>query len=384
MKLIKYFWPTLVGVLLLAGCSSQPDYLQSSSLPPIVVPEEVDDERLGQLYPVPEWKGVNPDEFQVPFPPIISMQQDTATASLYTMGDQAWILNPRPPAATWSQLAEFFQQQQIPVARQDLGSATIVSDWFEMAAPPGFAVRYSLRLEQGFQPGTTEIHLANQLITKSQLPPGPADEPETLQNIAHSNWLANRLLGVLNNPGSSISNSLLATTIVLPAKAELIDVEGEPVLVMRTSIQRLDRALTTALDDEGLITYATTTGSGPVTNRIYHLNQYEVRGEKSRWYNPFSWGNNQPVDRTSRYSLEQILTHLPNEPEVNGLFAGGGTGPGSRENKPRLRGVKGYLLVRKPATGGGAHRIYVRDGYGGRLDRGEARELLDAIRLRLL
>ena len=384
MHSVGYLGLSLLLALLVSACSRQPEYLQANSLPPIVVPEGAAKERLGQLYPVPPSAVAVAHEFNVPFPPTVPAQGEVNNASLETTNDQFHLLNARPPATTWSQLLRFLQQQSIPLADQNVAAATITSDWFTRALQPGFAIRYRLRLERGLQPDTTEIYVASQLQSSSQPPLATNDWPDSLQDIPHANWLVSQLLEVLNNPRDSVGDSYLATTIALPVKVRVTGVEGEPVLSVKVSARRLSAALTKALTDTDWFTYAAVTRPDTREYGVIHFNQRRVKEKKSRWYNPFSWGGSGSSAQNSRYSLEQILANLPNEPQVNALFADYKSRRQPVDQKRlKLSGIKGYLLVQQPVSDN-EQRIYIRDAYGRRLNLEEVRGLLDTLRLWLI
>jgi outer membrane protein assembly factor BamC len=366
---ISVLW--FAPLILLSACSSQPEYLEATSLPVVKLPAATGKERLGQLYPIPEAHAPKPDQFTVPYPPTVGIQDDANIASVQTMDNQLWILNAKSPASTWSQLMTFFQQRQIAIMSKELSTATIDTNWIKEAVQPGFFTRYRLRLEQGLQPNTTEIYLANERKSEAMKDIASTNWPDTLQDGAHGKWLAKELVTTLNNPKLNVGDSYLATTINLPQKVLLTNIDKEPVLSIKAGQGRLNRAFDKALDNNGLIIYAS-------TDSIYHINQYKVKEKKSSWYNPLSWGANEKPDKKSSYSLDEILAHLPNEVQVNDVF----TNLAQRQGAKKLSGVGGYLLVQRQLPE--STLIYVRDGYGRRLKVTEARNLLDTIRLRLL
>jgi uncharacterized lipoprotein len=354
----------------LCACSSQPEYFDAKTLPPLVTPDGIDSQRLGQLYPVPEQTGRVPTKSLIPFPPTVGVQDNANIASLQTMDDQLWVLNAKSPATTWSQLLSFFQGRKIAIARQDLSTATIETDWFEQAVQPGVAIRYRLRLDQGMQSDTTDIFFRNEKRIGTEAVANIS--LEHLQDRAHANWLANELIVALNNPNAAVGDSYLATTIDLPQKVKLTDVNDEPVLVTIADQPRLIRALNKALDENGLLLYGSDIESG-----VYHVDQYTPRDKKSRWGRFFSWGSDRP-DSKPRYTIGEIINHLPNNSSVNTLFPD----VSKRETDKKLSSIPGYLLIIRPLQG--QTIIYLRDGYGNELAGDKARAILDTIRLRLL
>ena len=370
---------TLVSVAVLPGCSTgSSDYLDATSIEPIQVPEGKSQARLGELYAVPQLVAQPAKKaFKVPLPPVIGVQDGANLTSLQTMREQFWVVNAKSAASTWSQLMAFLQQRGIAVAKRDLAAATIETDWFTQALQPGFKVRYRLRLEHGLQPNTTEVYFLN---TKREVDTVAADSAAKTaawtgspEDAAHAKWLANELLKALSDPEMNFGDSYLATTLNLPEKITLSDFNAEPVLLSRASDQRLQKALAQSLNENGFSTYDKALDRG-----IFHFDRYQVKQKGAKLLGMISIGGNKGFTKKSRYPLADILAHLPNRPDVNGLFPD----VDQRLGKKKLSNVPGYLLVVQQRQG--RTLVWVRDGYGRLLKAAKARDILDTLRLRLL
>ncbi|MGH1484633.1 MAG: outer membrane protein assembly factor BamC [Cellvibrionaceae bacterium] len=362
-------------LVVISGCSTKsPEYLKSTTIPPLTVPEQSDNERLGQLYRVPQQAGRKPDDFEVPFPPSLGVQDDANIASVQRLGEQVWVLNAQLASTTWSQLVYFWQSRNVAIVKRDLDTATIETDWFEQAVQPGFATRYRMRLERGLQANTTEIHLTNDKSLLRGVEDAPEIWAERVQDRAHANWLANELVKVLNDSNTTFGDSYLATTIDLSEKVTSDDVNQEPVLRANINRQRLDSALSKVLSQDGFSTYEKDTSKG-----IYYFDQYEVKSKKSGLFSfiTFTSGDDESTKR-SRYDLETLLANLQNTPEINALFPRRVEANAAK----KLTSIPGYLLVAQQIEGG--FFLYVRDGYGKKLSSDDAREILEIIRLRLI
>ncbi len=371
---VHLLWPVSLVFILSACATKQPDYLKATTIPPVVPPENVDKERLGQLYRVPEKTTRDPKKFTTPFPPTVGSANDSNIASIQTFNEQLWVLNAKPPATTWSQLVSFWQQKNVVLARRDLNAATLDTGWFEQAVQPGFAARYRLRLEQGLQADTTEIYMINEKRALADQSSNLYQWPDQLEDRTHANWLAQQLVASLNSASSSVGDSYLAATINLPDKVQFTESDQEPVLIMQADDGRVNRALINALDENGLLIYDSDTAKG-----VFYFDTYKVKKKKkSSWINFVNFSGSQEEKKKSRYSLEEILERLPNDPETTALF------PNSINNQDvkKLSNISGYLLVKRKRQNEAV--IYVRDGYGKLLDVEEARVLLDTIRLRLI
>jgi hypothetical protein len=149
-------------------------------------------------------------------------------------------------------------------------------------------------------------------------------------------------------------------------------------LVIDAQTPRAYMALSNALVSEGFLTYGNDLAKG-----FFHFDQYEVNNKKRGFLGilkakPSSQKNEIP-NKKSRYSVAEIITSLPNKPGVNDLFFG--DKELVREDQSRLSGVQGFLLVVRRRDD--SQLVYVRDGYGKVLEIDDAKNILDAIRLRL-
>ncbi len=370
---VRLLWPALLALILSACASKQPDYLKAKTIPPIVPPENVDKERLGQLYRIPEKTTRDPKKFTTPFPPTVGSANDANIASLQTFDEEFWVLNAKPPATTWSQLISFWQRKNVVLVRRDLNTATLDTGWFEQAVQPGFATRYRLRLEQGLQAGTTEIYMINEKRALADQSSNLYQWPTQLEDRTHANWLAKELVASLNSSNANIGDSYLAATINLSDKVQFTEIDQEPVLIIQEEEGRINRALTNALDENGLLTYDSDIAEG-----VFYFDTYKVKQKKkSSWINFLNLSDSKEEKKESRHSLEKILTRMPDDPEARVLFPDIAN---SLERK--LSNISGYLLVKRERQNDTV--IYVRDGYGKLLEVEEARVLLDTIRLRLI
>ncbi|MFT7223461.1 MAG: hypothetical protein ACI82Z_000997 [Cellvibrionaceae bacterium] len=361
-------------VMLVSACSGQQDYLQSESLPPLSVPED-QRQRLGQLYPVPETERPSPVSFQTPFPPTIGVQADANIASIQTMGDQFWVLNARPPATTWIQLINFFEEREISIVSRDLAAATLITEPFpENTQIDSPQVQYHLRLAKGFQVDTTEIIFSNRLVGSAN--PAPANQKfgGRLESRSHAEGLVQQWVSVLNAGQVAAFNSFLAATIELEDKVRLAELAGEPVLSVSASETRLLRAFDEGLNENGFIVY-------DVNDRaqVLYFDRYRKKEGGFRWHNPLSWWSGVQSRKDSRYSLTFILSALPDESDVSAVFDS--VRP-NRQADSKSANVPGYLLAYQRRDG--KYTVYVRDGSGRKLPIGEARELLNDIRVRLI
>lgn len=371
-------------LLLLAGCATNTDYLESKSLPPVETADKQSQQRLGQLYPIPSLDMRAPKRFSLPLPPGAGLQDQADIAALETIAEEYWILTAQSPASTWTRTISYLESRNVPLTRKDTQSATIETGWFTEALQPGSEIRYRVWLEQGLQTGTTELHLLN---NKRPLTNVPTTDTATVAwsnataDSQHLSWFADQLITVLNDTSLSTGDSFLAASIDLPAKVRIADIDDEPVIIAEADSQRLSQSIAKVLDGDGLDVYDSNVDQG-----VFYFDEETSKGFGSRFLTfiasldgdkLFKNSKGQSVKTYDGYSLEQVLQHLPDEPVVNELF------PNvlGRE-QTLLEKVPGLLLIQQRQRDNTV--IYVRDGYGRPIDRERASDLLDLIRLRLI
>jgi uncharacterized lipoprotein len=368
---------SLLSLLLgLSACASrQPDYLGAKTIPAVKVPEGLDDSRLGQIYRLPQQQIIQPTVFKTPFPPAIATQASEQQASLQQLDNKLWVLNDRSVATTWVQVTDFWLQRGVDLESTDVANAALQTRWFKETLQPGFSIRYRLSLERGFQDNTTEIHFSNQKRDDNNL----TSEWTTFQgNVGddrvHAQLMSANLVTQLVDGPSEVGDSFLAESISLPQKSALSIVNDDPVLRLNVATVRAYQALVKALSSEGFLTYDSDLAKG-----LLYFDQYAAGNQRRGFFGFLSAKQNPRDNNKSPYSVEEVVTHLPNNPGVNELFFG--DEELVRDKQPRLANVPGFLLVIKPHDG--SQLLYLRDGYGKVLEAEVAKNILDDIRLRL-
>ncbi len=367
---VKAFTLVAALVVMVSACSTPPPaYLSAKSLPPLLLPDTIDGQRLGQLYPVPASRANPLPAAETPLPPVIAVQQALAAAA-YRFDGRQWVTNAKSPAVSWSQLIEFWRELDVPLARQDVNEVVLETQWFTQALQPGFEIRYQLHLQRGLQPENTEIYLVNQ---KREHHGVVRPWSKNSEDDNHSQWLISRLLERLNDNANRPADSLLATTITLPRKVFLDDRGDEPVLSMAIGGERSVQAIARALSQKPLLTYDSLPGQG-----VFHIHNRQNGVKKTSWLsrlNPFSGADNNAFVSVSPYPLAQIVQHLVwDNAQVQLLFEQ----PEDAVLAP-LSKVPGYLMVVRPDRSTGGSRLFVRDTDGLPIGQAEARKLLSMV-----
>ncbi len=381
----------LCVVLLVVSCSSNDVYLDAKTLPPIAVPGELDNQALGQIYPVPEGDGrVATGELSKPLPPSLSARQVISEPRVQSFGNQSWLLVPKEAAATWSQLILFLQSRKVFRVKQDVRTAEVQTSWITEAAPINVGFRYQIRLEPSLQQGLTEVHVTNiqgagAPSVLQNLPTPLAVWPQQSQNKTHEQWFLKQIAKALSNQKSQ-GDSLVASSISFSPKVVSTSVNGEPVLNISLSAARTYNSIGNGLKGAELEVYDFNEDFG-----VFYVNEGE-KDKDGKQKKKFTERLKNFLDfistakltrkglvtnREASYSLDEILSHLPQD-AVDELFTDLSELPRSEP----LSNIAGYLLVQRQVSDN-QQRIYIRDGYGRPIDSSKAKQLLDILKQKL-
>jgi len=365
---------------MLAACSTNDDYLQAKSLPPITVPEGLNSQTLGEIYKVPDSDGrIAAGEFKKPLPPTLAVRQKIATPTMQSFNQRSWLTVPKEASSTWSQLLSFLQQRDIDIVKQDLTKAVIETDWFTLAAQPGLAHRYRFHLEAGLQEGVTEIHGQNvqAKVGEDSTLLWPDNVQNLSQNPVHEFWLLDQISKTMTDKSIS-GDSLLASRISLPKKVSIASDKGEPVLEFIAAEDRVFNALNNAILNDEQDSFKLYEKSD-LDKVIYIDVLKKMVGFLDKITTTTSKDSSNESKTASNSSLAEVLKALPHEEPVMALFPALKSSPALK----KLSRVKGYLLVQR-ASAGNKQRIYIRDAYGRPLPFIEAKSLLESIKNLLL
>lgn len=171
------------------------DYKRAPETPVIDVPDGKSSSALQELYPIPEIQqgAVLAGEFEVPRPSPLVAGDAEQMVRIQRLGEDQWALVAQAPGQVWPQVRSFLTSASIPVARVDARAGIMETGWLELQSQP-IASRFRVRIEQGVQRGTSELHVL-QMIQAGDVQNWPAqsDNPEQegefLQAVAQ--YLAN-------------------------------------------------------------------------------------------------------------------------------------------------------------------------------------------------
>ncbi len=139
------------------------DYKRAPDMPVIAVPEGKSTDALQEIYPVPATTGgvVSSAEFEVPRPtPLVGNAEDE-TVRIQRLGDESWALVAEAPGQVWPQVRSFLTSSGIGLARVDARAGILETGWLQLEGAP-MGSRFRMRIEQGVQRGTSELHVLQQ------------------------------------------------------------------------------------------------------------------------------------------------------------------------------------------------------------------------------
>ena len=193
----------LVSVLLLAstGCGSifgdqgvfrdsSEDYKKAVETPSVILPAGIDSVPLRDIYVIPKIddKFLSQEDFEVPKPVPLSVDNGAEVVRLQKLGDESWALISRAPGQVWPQVRNFMAASGMQIALADARAGVIESNWLTVEGQP-LASRFQFRMEQGVQRETSELHVLQMRQTGTATAwPAKSDDPvqaaEMLRAIA--------------------------------------------------------------------------------------------------------------------------------------------------------------------------------------------------------
>lgn len=169
------------------------DYLDAKEGTVVVVPEDLSKDALGDPFPIPPTPPQSDAEyfpFKPPLPDAIYGDDSRESVRIQRLGDRRWLVVPEAPATVWPKIKQFFTDNGVTIAAENPQSGRIDSQWLPLtessyrdiirtvlsdargAATPDAPVpeRILLRVEQGLQDRTSEVHLRHQRSADEQAP----------------------------------------------------------------------------------------------------------------------------------------------------------------------------------------------------------------------
>ncbi|MGH1469665.1 MAG: outer membrane protein assembly factor BamC [Cellvibrionaceae bacterium] len=391
MKLrVKTISSVLLVVSLLSGCGvffgdegvfrdRSDDYLKTDSIPPVEVPEGINQERFGELYVVPDIDRKEfeyPEEFVVPRPQALAANVFAEKVKIQSLNGKRWVAINTSPAEVWPRVRSFLNTNSLAVAKTNPEEGIIETTWLQFKDDPDNRDRYQLRIEQGVQPDTAEIHVTHVKMKRDQEAPLDVDWPETSVDAERESWMVDEVAASLASDATASSASLLAQTIGGDKKISIISKNREPVLRMDLIFTRARATLNHALDQEGFKLIEENSDLKLVY--VTYTDPNESEGFFSGWFSD--------EEDTEQYTVAELLRAMTvlDTPDNRRLFPKEVFTPtqDSSKKKINLDDHSGYFIIVKEDEGG--VDVYIRGASGVKLTSRKARDLLNIIRRNLI
>lgn len=207
----------LLGPLVFSGCGwltgdngvfrdRGDDYRRASLEKPLEIPAGMSREAIEDQLVVPRAQSqvALEGEFEVPRPEPINPAAGADRVRLQKLGTQSWILVDAVPGEVWPRVRQFLSTNQLSVARADATAGVIETGWLQPAST-STRERYSFRIEQGVQRGSSEVYALH-----ADASAGEAAWPQQSSNPQREADMLKALAQFIADNGSSGSVSMLA------------------------------------------------------------------------------------------------------------------------------------------------------------------------------
>lgn len=282
----------VLSFVLLSGCSvfgfgdRTNDYRRSEEIAPLKIPEDLESTGVGVLYPIPTGGEVVSyeidEEFEVPRPRSVSLNESDTTVKIQRLGGYSWILLASSPNQAWTRVRSYLTRNGIPSAKADLSNGTIETGLFQLSDDESRNQQFLISLSQGVQINSTEIEILHRdfdaSITYDQLP----EWSDVSQDSDRETWLRDGLAAGLADANAAGTASLLGQEIGAEPKVELVATDDAfPYLQMHMSFERAWASVGYALKKES-------TGfslvEDDIGSRTYVSSYTEVQTEKPGFF----------------------------------------------------------------------------------------------------
>jgi len=311
------------------------DYKRAPEMPVIAVPNDKNRDALQEIYPIPEVQEnvVLAGEFEVPRPaPLVAGAEDE-TVRIQKLGDESWALIAEAPGQVWPQVRGFLSSAGISVARIDARAGIMETGWLELESQP-MASRFRVRIEQGVQRGTSELHVL-QMVQAGDTSGWPAtsDNPEQEAEMlrALAQYLAN---SADTAPVSMVADQAISAT----GKISLQETaSGEAYVALGLPFDRAWASLGKALDESTFEITDRDRSSGHYYTKFLGPDSEEDGG----WFDWLSGDDDEPhVGEAFVVSMERVSENEVNiflRPQDQGLELS------ARDQQALLNLIKGNI-----------------------------------------
>ena len=257
------------------------DYLDAEELPPIVVPEALDDDTIGQLYPIPPIPETNVvEDFDgVPRPQPLALNNLSEVVKIQKLGGERWILSNRAPSEIWPRVRNILNRSGIPTARAQASQGILETVWLEFKGDAAYNHRYRFYIQPGVQVNSTEIKVLHDRVTKEE-EAAKENWPDDSIDDSRENDMVEIMANALAGDSSSGTVSLLAQSIGGEEKVKFVTPSvADPYLLMKLDQDRAWASLAYSLNKGGYTTIDQDQSAG-----IFYVNFNSEIDEEDGWF----------------------------------------------------------------------------------------------------
>jgi outer membrane protein assembly factor BamC len=244
------------------GDSETDSYIDVKPLPPLQIPDDLDDNVVKNPIPLPVIPAQRNASFypsRPPLPDALYASDNRDEVRMQALGERNWLVVPEPATTAWPKMKQFFADNGIVLEADRPEVGRLNTAWLAIEdkdyrdvvrtllrnnrrgeEPNTGKDRFLIRVEQGLQPQSTEVHIRHENDAQGEV---AADNVVSLNGVQSNMRAAERSL--LNEIGGYIAARVAETTVSkvalqigASAKTDLLrNTDGVPVLKLY-----LDRA----------------------------------------------------------------------------------------------------------------------------------------------
>ncbi|RMA79237.1 outer membrane protein assembly factor BamC [Umboniibacter marinipuniceus] len=243
----------LAGSLaLLSGCSffgyendfrdKGEDYQTAAAIEPLQVPQGYSDERIRDLFVVPEVpKQVDladeDGDFIIPAPVPLNVERDLQKVKIQRLGERRWININVSASAVWPRLRAWMNSSGIDVVEANPETGEIQTVWLKFNDDEANKDRFKIFVEPGYQATTTEVRVLHSRAAVD------ADEssvawPANSVDDSRESWMVDEIANALASQTDAETVSLLAQQIGGAPKSRMMPNATPPTLLLSVDFDR--------------------------------------------------------------------------------------------------------------------------------------------------
>lgn len=225
------------------------DYRKARVETPLKLPKSVDSDSIDDAYAIPPINDRTSlsGDFVVPRPePMQEVDQDSVRIN--TLGDTSWILVNGSPGQVWPRLRGFLNLNHLQVERADASSGILETGWLQPKGDGLLKERYQLRIEQGIQRGTSEVY-----VLQADLRAGTDQWPKHSSNKKREKLMTKELAQYLADSAAAAAVSMLAQQAIDSSGRVALreDANEQPYLRLQLPFPRAWASVERALEKAG-------------------------------------------------------------------------------------------------------------------------------------